>query len=125
MAVSTEDAAAGDDREFMPEIGDDLPPGERQMVAILRAVPGHEEQLAAAIVAVSAASRQEPGCVEFRPFQTVAEPGTFYLYEIYADTGAFRAHLATGHVARFWTELAQHSTSDASALVQFAELRVP
>ena len=35
-------------RVFMPEVADDLPAGERPMVAVVRAVPRHEEQLAAA-----------------------------------------------------------------------------
>ena len=110
------------DRRFTPEIGDDLPPGERPMVAVVRAIPGHEEQLAAAIVALTTAVRREPGCREFRSFTDVANPGVFYLYEIYASTDAFRTHLETAHVARFFTELARHSTTDATALVQLAEL---
>jgi quinol monooxygenase YgiN len=109
----------------MPQVGDDLPPGERPMVAVIRAVPGHEEQLAAAIATLTAAVRREPGCLEFRPFQDAANPGAFYLYEIDADNDAFRAHLTTGHVAHFFTELAQHSTAHAEALVQLAELHAP
>ena len=58
-------------------------------------------------------------------FQAVANSAVFYLYEIYADTGAFRAHLATGHVAHFFTELARRSTTDARALVQLVELHTP
>ncbi len=115
-------AAPAGEREFMPEVGDDLPPGERPMVAVIRAVPGHEEQLAAAIVTLTAAVRHEPGCLEFRSFQAIANPGVFYLYEIYTDTDAFSDHLTTDHVARFFTELAQHSTTDATALVQLVEL---
>ena len=56
------------DREYMPDVSADLPPGERPM------------------------------------------------------TDAFRAHLATAHVAHFFTELAQHSTADATALTQLTEL---
>jgi quinol monooxygenase YgiN len=110
------------DREFMPEVGDDLPPGERPMVAVIRAIPGHEPALAAAIATLTAAVRREPGCLEFRSFQDFANPGVFYLYEIYADTEAFRVHLATDHVSGFFAELARHSTADAGALVQLAEL---
>jgi len=118
-------ATPAGDREYMPQVGDDLPPGQRPVVAVIRAVPGHEVQLAAAIATVTAAVRREQGCLEFRPFQDVANPAVFYLYEIYADTGAFRAHLATGHVAHFFTELTQHSTTDAKALVQPVELHAP
>jgi quinol monooxygenase YgiN len=118
-------AAPADGREFMPQVRDDLPPGERPMVAVIRAVPGHEERLAAAIATLTAAVRREPGCVEFRPFQDTADPSVFYLYEIYANTDAFRVHLGTDHVAHFFTELARHSTTDASALVQLVELHTP
>jgi quinol monooxygenase YgiN len=114
-------AAPAGDREFVPQLGDDLPPGQRPMVAVIRAVPGHEAQLAAAITTLTTAVRREQGCLEFRPFQDVANPGVFYLYEIYADTDAFRAHLATGRGALF-TELARRSTTDAKALVQLIEL---
>lgn len=113
---------ANDEREFMPEVGDDLPPGERPMIALVRAVHGHEEQLAAAIRVLTTAVRREPGCLEFHSFQDLADPGAFHLYEIYADTDAFRTHLATDHVAHFFTELAQHSTTDAAALTQLTEL---
>ncbi|HEU5007075.1 MAG TPA: putative quinol monooxygenase [Jatrophihabitantaceae bacterium] len=110
------------EREFMPVISDDLPPGERPMVAVVRATPGHAEQLAAAIAKLTAAVRQEPGCREFRAFRAAAEPGVFYLYEIYDDTEAFRTHLSTDHVAHFFTELAAHSLTDAAGLTQLIEL---
>ncbi|MQY21460.1 putative quinol monooxygenase [Nocardia macrotermitis] len=112
----------GTDPRFTPEIGDDLPPGERPMIAVVRAIPGHEEQLAAAVVILAAAVRREPGCVEFRTFREAANPGVFHLYEIYTGTEAFRTHLTTAHVAHFFTELARHSTTDAKSLVQLVEL---
>ncbi|WP_433174857.1 putative quinol monooxygenase [Actinoallomurus sp. CA-150999] len=118
-------AAPADGREFMPQVNDDLPPGPRPMIAVIRAVPGHEEQLAAAVATLTTAVRQEPGCVEFRAFHDVGNPGVFYLYEVYADTDAFRVHLTTDHVAHFFTELARHSTADAKALVQLIELQAP
>jgi quinol monooxygenase YgiN len=107
--------APADDRQFMPQVGGDLPPGERPMVAVIQAVPGHEQPLAAAIATLTAAVRREPGCLEFRSFKAAANP----------DTSAFRAHLTTDHVAHFFTELAQHSTADAQALVQLIELPAP
>ncbi|HZX06398.1 putative quinol monooxygenase [Kribbella sp.] len=109
-------------RNFLPDVADDLPAGERPMVAIVRSIPGHEDRLAAAITVLTAAVRAEPGCREFRSFRGIEDPGTFYLYEVYADIDAFRNHLTTGHVAHFFTELAEHSTSDATALVQVVEL---
>lgn len=115
-------SASATGRELMPTVPDDLPAGERPMIAIVRALSGHETSLAAAIGALTAAVRAEPGCVEFRPHRDAGDPGVFYLYEIYADTDAFRTHLATGHVAHFLTEAAQHSTTDARGLVQLVDL---
>jgi Antibiotic biosynthesis monooxygenase len=79
-------AAPADDREFMPQVGADLGPGGRPIVAVIRAVPDHEHQLAAAIATLTTTVRREQGCLEFRPFQDAANPGVFYLHEIYADT---------------------------------------
>ena len=115
-------SAPGADRELMPSVSDDLPPGERPMIAIVRALPDHESALAAAVGALTTAVRAEPGCVEFRPYRDATDPGAFYLYEVYADTDAFRVHLATGHVAHFLTEVAQHSTTDAQDLVQLVDV---
>lgn len=106
----------------MPVVSDDLPDGERPMIAVVRALPGHDVQLARAIAELAGAVRREPGCKEFRPFQDAANPGVFYLYEIYDDIEAFRVHLGTAHVAHFFTELEAHSTADAQALVQLVEL---
>ncbi|MGW4771581.1 putative quinol monooxygenase [Nocardia sp. NPDC004278] len=111
--------------QYTPEIPDDLPTGERPMVAMVRAAPGHEQPLAAAIATLTAAVRKEPGCLEFRSFRTASDPSMFYLYEIYTDTAAFRTHLTTAHVAHFFTELAQHSTTDARSLIQLIELPAP
>lgn len=105
----------------MPTVPDDLPAGPRPMIAIVRAVPGHESQLAAAIDTLAPAVRAEPGCLEFRAFGDAANPGAFYLFEVYTDTSAFRAHLATAHVSKFLAEAAQHSTTDAGGLVQLVE----
>ena len=109
-------------RELMPAVPDDLPAGERPMIAIVRALPGHEAPLAAAISALTAAVRAEPGCMEFRPYRDATDPGVFYLYEVYTDTDAFRTHLGTGHVARFLVEAGQHSTTDAAGLVQLVDV---
>lgn len=110
------------DRELMPTVPDDLPAGERPVIAILRARPGHEAPLAAAISVLTVAVRAEPGCGQFRAYRDATDPSVFYLYEIYADTDAFRTHLQTGHVAHFFTEVAQHSTTDADGLIQLVSV---
>ena len=111
-----------DDRQYLPFVADNLPEGVRPMIALLHAVHGHENALTDAVATLATAVRAEPGCIEFRAFRGVDNPGEFHLYEIYSDVDAFRLHLTTPHVAHFFTELAQHSTADASALTQLVEV---
>ena len=95
------------------------------MIAALDARPGLAGQLREKIAELAAHVRREPGCLTFTAYEARDAPGRFYLYEIYADTSAFRAHLTTDHVAHFFTELAQLSTADAQSLVQLIELPAP
>ncbi|HRE14697.1 MAG TPA: putative quinol monooxygenase [Usitatibacteraceae bacterium] len=53
----------------------------------------------AEMVANATASRErEPGC---RRFDVCEDGADIFLYEIYDDEAAFRAHLATDHFLRF------------------------
>ena len=112
------------ERTFLPEVGDDLPAGPRPMIAVIDALPGHAGELRAAVRTLAAAVRREPGCLTFIPYQQVGAPGRFHLYEVYADVAAFRDHLRTDHVRRFFGALAAHSTAGAQNLAQLAELDV-
>jgi quinol monooxygenase YgiN len=114
--------AAG--HELMPTVPEDLPPGERPVLAVLRVLPGHETQFVAAVTTLTAAVRAEAGCLEFRSFRDAADPGVFYLYEIYTDTDAFRTHLTLPHVAQFLTQVAQHAVTESRKLLQLIELEV-
>lgn len=110
---------------YLPDIPDDLPAGPRPMLAAVDALPGHADELRAAITELAAAVRREPGCQVFVPYTDLGTAGRFHLYEIYQDTGAFQDHLQTAHVHRFFGALAQHSSTTAQSLVQLAELPVP
>jgi len=100
-------------------------PGNLTTAAATRRNCTHETGCARNSGCSTAAVRREPGCLELRSSKDAANPADFYLYEIYADTSAFRTHLTTDHVAHFFAELAQHSTADAQALVQLIELPAP
>ena len=66
-----------------------------------RAKPEHRAAFRAAMVANATASREtEPGCRQFDVCET-DDGETIFLYEIYDDEAAFRAHLATDHYLRF------------------------
>ena len=110
---------------YLPEIPGDLPAGPRPMIAAVDAKTGHTRELRAAIEELAAAVRREPGCLKFVPYQDLGTEGRFHLYEIYQDLDAFKDHLRTAHVRKFFGALAQHSTTTAQNLVQLAELDVP
>ena len=48
----------------------------------------------------------EPGCHRFDVCTDPARPGEVFLYELYADTTAFDAHLASPHFKAFDTAVA-------------------
>lgn len=95
------------------------------MIAVVDAKAGHAPELGAAVQELVAAVRREPGCLTFVPYQDLGTDGRFYLYEIYRDVDAFKDHLQTAHVRKFFEALAQHSTTTAQNLTQLAELDVP
>jgi quinol monooxygenase YgiN len=96
----------------------------RPLLAILEAKPGHADDLRAMIVKLTRENRREPGCVTFIPYEADQFPGRFYLYEIFADAGAFEAHLDTDHVKEFRTALPSASRSGPDDLVQLIEVPV-
>jgi quinol monooxygenase YgiN len=53
-----------------------------------------------------ASLREEPGCRQFDVCYDPAEPTHCFLYEVYRDEAAFRAHLATAHFKDFNTATA-------------------
>ena len=63
----------------------------------LSAVPGAEDDLAAAVLENAIASRAEPGAVRFDVFRSTTEPGAFLVVERYVDEAAFEAHRQTPH----------------------------
>jgi len=72
------------------------------LVVEFRIQPAFAEAFAAAIVDNARASRDtEPGCRQFDVCRDAADPGLFFLYEIYADEGAVQAHLESEHFRHF------------------------
>ena len=60
---------------------------------------GHEEAALDALRRLTAASRAEPGCRVYDPSRDPQRPGIFFIYEVYDDEAAFRAHEASSHFA--------------------------
>jgi len=59
--------------------------------------PGTGDAIAAALAKQVAASRKEPGCVQFLAYRSFEDPDHFILYEQYADDDALAAHRETPH----------------------------
>lgn len=67
------------------------------VVAQYLASDGRESTVARLLEENAAASRTEPGCLEFSVYQGIEDPRAFLLYERYTDEEAFQAHRATPH----------------------------
>jgi len=97
----------------------------RPLLAILEAKPGQADQLRAMIVKLTRENRREQGCITFIAYEADQFPGRFYLYEIFANAGAFEEHLDTDHVKEFRTGLPTVSSSGPGDLVQLNEVPIP
>ncbi|MYZ46340.1 putative quinol monooxygenase [Propylenella binzhouense] len=67
------------------------------VVARWRCAPGNAATVTEILRDLAAQSRREPGVVRFVVHRAAEEPGSFLIYEEYADEAAFRAHRATAH----------------------------
>ena len=71
------------------------------VTVVFRVQPGRRAAFRDAIVANAAASvADEPGCSAFDVCEK-ADGSEIFLYEVYDDEPAFKAHLATDHFKRF------------------------
>lgn len=59
------------------------------------------EEIAGVLRELTAASRQEPGCVSYIPHTVEGEPDTVVIYEQYRDQAAVEAHRASEHFRRW------------------------
>jgi autoinducer 2-degrading protein len=68
----------------------------------------HVASFAQAIKANAKASLElEPGCLRFDVCRDTQDPALFYLYEIYIDDAAVKAHLAAPHFLSMDRETAE------------------
>lgn len=59
------------------------------------------EVIAAALTALAAASRKEPGCLDYVPCTVDGEPDNVLIWERYANQTAAEAHRATPHFKQY------------------------
>ncbi|GBR11630.1 putative quinol monooxygenase [Acetobacter oeni] len=68
-----------------------------EVVAIVKAKPGHGEEVAAAMKACEAPSRAESTNKLYTPHRDLDDPDTFVFIESWASREALQAHIETAH----------------------------
>jgi quinol monooxygenase YgiN len=71
--------------------------GEFTIVARYQVGPGGGDDVARLLGPHIAATRAEPGCLEFTALRSTEDPDAFVLYERYTSRAAFDAHRASPH----------------------------
>ena len=70
---------------------------EVALIVHYQAKPGMGDEVAALLARHTAATRAEPGNLDFVALRGTEDPDAFMLYERYADSDAFKAHQASPH----------------------------
>ncbi|MCU1570237.1 MAG: antibiotic biosynthesis monooxygenase [Naasia sp.] len=77
---------------------------------------GADEELARRVAELTDAVRQEPGNVAFVPYRLEEDPRRWFVYEVYQDEDAFRAHITAPHSDAFNAVLPTLIEGDGSVL---------
>lgn len=72
---------------------------EVHVFANVTAQHGKEGELRAALTALVAETKQEPGCVHYMVCEDHKRPGHFHIFEVYKNQAAVDAHMASPHLA--------------------------
>jgi len=64
-------------------------------------VPAERDNFIAAIKENGAATAKEPGCRRFDILNLASDPNHFFLYEVYDNEAALRAHRETEHFKKY------------------------
>jgi quinol monooxygenase YgiN len=73
--------------------------------ARFHARPGHASGVEAAICAVLAPTRAEPGCLDIHAFRSTRDPQLFYVHSRWKDEAAFELHASLPHTVAFLTRV--------------------
>lgn len=63
--------------------------------------PDDRDEIATILRELTAASRQEPGCVSYIPHRVESDPDTIVIYEQYRDQAAADAHRNAPHFTQY------------------------
>lgn len=72
---------------------------EVHVFATVVSQPAEVDTVRAALVELVAATRAEPGNLEYRLHEDPKHPGHFYFFEVYVDQAAADAHMKSPHLA--------------------------
>ena len=78
-----------------------MPPPGLFIFARFHAREGEEAAVAAALRAVIAPTRAEPGCLAINAFRAIREPRLFYIHSRWRGEAAFETHATLPHTLRF------------------------
>ncbi len=68
-------------------------------VALIRAQPGSESVVQAALEELQVHTRAEEGCRRYDLFESAATPGTYVTVEEWTDQAALDQHMGSSHIA--------------------------
>ncbi|MGN6242345.1 MAG: putative quinol monooxygenase [Motilibacteraceae bacterium] len=71
------------------------------IIAFMKAAPGKESELKAALESLIEPTSQEAGYVNYDLHQSIEDPGTFFFYENWESADHLDAHLQTPHLVDF------------------------
>ncbi|WP_178798512.1 putative quinol monooxygenase [Streptomyces sp. MNU77] len=71
------------------------------MAGTLTFPPERRDDFHAGFAPMRAATLAEPGCLEYAAYSDLESPGTFFVYERWADGSALAAHEASSHMKDF------------------------
>ena len=71
------------------------------VIAHYRTLPNRSDEVAATLGRHVAATRREPGCVQFTVNRSTEDPEGFVLYEQYVDEDAFEQHRGSSHFEEY------------------------
>jgi autoinducer 2-degrading protein len=82
---------------------------------------GEADGVAGALKSMTPLTRQEPGCRSYQAHQSLEDPNTFFIFEVYDDEHAFQAHAAADYFETYipgkaWPRLANRDVVRAQPL---------
>ena len=86
-------------------------------------MPGTADALERRMLSDLAATRAEPGCLQFHIHRDRTDRDLFVIYEVWRDISALRTHFATRYVQRFVAESAPFEAGEMD--VQFLIMSSP